>query len=68
LWADLLAGAKLSELAERRQLSKETLRSQLKSLLQKTGATRQSELMRSAASSFQGQTRSCRDWGSPDRV
>lgn len=45
LAADLLGFQTLEEIAERRQLSRETLRTQLKELFRKTGTSRQAELI-----------------------
>ncbi|MGE0576240.1 MAG: helix-turn-helix transcriptional regulator [Reyranella sp.] len=45
LAADLLEHLSLEEIAERRQVTRETLRTQLKELFRKSGTNRQSELV-----------------------
>jgi DNA-binding CsgD family transcriptional regulator len=48
LWSDLVAGATLAEISERRRLSVNTLRVQLAGLFQKLGLHRQADLIRLA--------------------
>lgn len=57
LAADLLQHLTLEEIAARRQLSRETLRTQLKDLFRKTGTNRQSELMGFLAAGLAGTIR-----------
>lgn len=57
LAADLLQHLTLEEIAARRQLSRETLRTQLKDLFRKTGTSRQSELMGFLAAGLAGTIR-----------
>lgn len=57
LATDLLGHLTLEEIAERRGLSRETLRSQLKELFRKTGTSRQSELVGQLTAGFTGSLR-----------
>jgi DNA-binding CsgD family transcriptional regulator len=57
LAADLLQHLTLEEIAARRRLSRETLRTQLKELFRKTGTSRQSELMGFVTAGLAGRIR-----------
>jgi DNA-binding CsgD family transcriptional regulator len=50
--ADLLQGHRVSDIARLRELSVNTVRTHLKRLLEKTGTTRQADLLRVLVASF----------------